>query len=96
MDIFGIPDPDPHNNRCGSATLLFTPFCGRGVLLCPSLSISLHFNFEHFHKFIDGLIRICMNPYQDNTLLYGTKYAITRDNQLVILSADKTDQKRYR
>ena len=37
-----------------------------------------------------------MNPYQDNTLLYGTKYAITRDNQLVILSADKTDQKRYR
>ena len=21
MDIFGIPDPDLHNNRCGSATL---------------------------------------------------------------------------
>ena len=21
MDIYGIPDPDPHNNICGSATL---------------------------------------------------------------------------
>ena len=24
MDIFWIPDPDPHNNRCGSATLATT------------------------------------------------------------------------
>ena len=22
MEIFGIPDPDQHNNRCGSATLM--------------------------------------------------------------------------
>ena len=28
MDIFWIPDPDPHNNRCGSATLESTHlFC---------------------------------------------------------------------
>ena len=28
MDIFWIldPDPDPHNNRCGSATLLVSTF----------------------------------------------------------------------
>ena len=25
MDIFWIPDPDPHNNRCGSATLVTGP-----------------------------------------------------------------------
>ena len=24
MDIFWIPDPEPHNNRCGSATPCFT------------------------------------------------------------------------
>ena len=24
MDIFGILDPDPHENLCGSETLLFT------------------------------------------------------------------------
>ena len=32
----------------------------------------------------------------DNTLLYGTKYAVTSDNRLVILSADKSDEKSYR
>ena len=26
MDIFRILDPDPHNNRCGSATLLLMKF----------------------------------------------------------------------
>ena len=30
MDIFWIPDPDPHNNRCGSATLLHTSSILRG------------------------------------------------------------------
>ena len=24
MDIFGIPDPDPHRNLCGSETLVIT------------------------------------------------------------------------
>ena len=33
---------------------------------------------------------------EDLALLYGTKYATTRDNKLVILSVDKTDQKQYR
>ena len=32
----------------------------------------------------------------DNTLLYGTKYAVTADNSLVILDVDKGDEKRYR
>ena len=29
-------------------------------------------------------------------LLYGTKYAVTSDNQQIILSVDSSDQKRYR
>ena len=33
---------------------------------------------------------------EDNSLLYGTKYAVTRDNSLVILDVDKGDEKRYR
>ena len=33
---------------------------------------------------------------EDNTLLYGTKYAVTSDNRQIILSVDSTDQKRYR
>ena len=33
---------------------------------------------------------------EDNSLLYGTKYAVTRDNNLVILNVDETDVKRYR
>ena len=32
----------------------------------------------------------------DNTLLYGTKYATTADNKLVILNVDEGDVKRYR
>eukprot|EP00090_Calanus_glacialis_P041134 TRINITY_DN7227_c0_g1_i2.p1 TRINITY_DN7227_c0_g1~~TRINITY_DN7227_c0_g1_i2.p1 ORF type:complete len:2186 (-),score=220.82 TRINITY_DN7227_c0_g1_i2:579-7136(-) len=32
----------------------------------------------------------------DNTLLYGTKYATTADNKLIILNVDETDAKRYR
>ena len=32
----------------------------------------------------------------DNTLLYGTKYAVTADNSLVILDVDANDVKRYR
>lgn len=32
----------------------------------------------------------------DNTLLYGTKYATTADSRLVILNVDKGDEKRYR
>ena len=32
----------------------------------------------------------------DNTLLYGTKYAITANNDLVILDVDESDAKRYR
>jgi len=32
----------------------------------------------------------------DNTLLYGNKYAKTADNKLVILSVDSSDQKKYR
>jgi protein sidekick len=33
---------------------------------------------------------------EDNTLLYGAKYAVTSTNKLVILSADSSDQKKYR
>ena len=32
----------------------------------------------------------------DLSLLYGSKFAVTRDNRLVILSVDKSDQKKYR
>ena len=32
----------------------------------------------------------------DNTLLYGTKYATTADNKLVILNVDEGDEKKYR
>ena len=32
----------------------------------------------------------------DNKLLYGTKYAVTSDNRLVILSVDSADEKKYR
>ena len=32
----------------------------------------------------------------DNSLLYGNQYAVTRDNSLVILNVDGTDVKRYR
>ena len=32
----------------------------------------------------------------DNTLLYGTKYATTADNKLIILNVDENDAKRYR
>lgn len=32
----------------------------------------------------------------DNTLLYGTKYATTADNKLIILDVDESDAKRYR
>ena len=32
----------------------------------------------------------------DNSLLYGTKYAVTADNNLVILNVDTSDAKRYR
>ena len=32
----------------------------------------------------------------DNSLLYGIKYAVTADNNLVILDADKGDEKQYR
>ena len=32
----------------------------------------------------------------DNTLLYGNQYAVTRDNNLVILNVDGSDVKRYR
>ena len=32
----------------------------------------------------------------DNALLYGNQYAVTRDNSLVILNVDGTDVKRYR
>lgn len=33
---------------------------------------------------------------EDNTVLYGDKYAVTKDNRLVILSVDVMDEKRYR
>ena len=33
---------------------------------------------------------------EDNSLLYGSKYAVTSGNKLVILSADESDQKKYR
>lgn len=33
---------------------------------------------------------------EDNTMLYGTKYASTSDNKLIILSVDSSDEKRYR
>ena len=33
---------------------------------------------------------------EDHSLLYGSKYATTRDNRLVILSVDGSDQKKYR
>ena len=33
---------------------------------------------------------------EDNTLIYGNKYAVTNDNRLVILSVDSGDEKRYR
>ena len=33
---------------------------------------------------------------QDNPLLHGIKYATTSDNQLVVLSVDEDDQKKYR
>ena len=32
----------------------------------------------------------------DNKLLYGTKFAVTSDNRLVILSVDSEDEKKYR
>lgn len=32
----------------------------------------------------------------DLSLLYGTKYAVTSDKRLVILSVDSADEKRYR
>ena len=32
----------------------------------------------------------------DNTLLYGIKYAATADNSLVILDVDQGDQRQYR
>ena len=32
----------------------------------------------------------------DLALLYGTKYATTRENKLIILSVDDSDQKQYR
>ncbi len=32
----------------------------------------------------------------DHSLLYGTKYAVTSDNRLVILSVDSSDEKMYR
>ena len=34
--------------------------------------------------------------FDDNTLLYGNKYANTADNKLVFLSMDSSDQKKYR
>ena len=33
---------------------------------------------------------------EDNTLLYGTKYSTTADNQLIILNVDENDSKKYR
>ena len=33
---------------------------------------------------------------EDDSLLYGTRYATTNDNRLVILSVDHSDEKRYR
>ena len=33
---------------------------------------------------------------EDNTQLYGDKFAVTKDNALVVLSVDKDDEKRYR
>ncbi|XP_059099411.1 protein sidekick-like isoform X3 [Tigriopus californicus] len=33
---------------------------------------------------------------EDDSLLYGTKYATTEDNKFVILSVDSSDEKRYR
>lgn len=33
---------------------------------------------------------------EDNQLVYGSKYAVTKDNRLIILSVDATDEKRYR
>ena len=36
MDIFWIPDPDPHDNRCGSSTLLSCPVKPRSSQICLS------------------------------------------------------------
>lgn len=33
---------------------------------------------------------------EDDSLLYGPRYATTFDNKLIILSVDQTDEKRYR
>ncbi len=33
---------------------------------------------------------------EDNALLYGTKYAVTQDNRLVVLAVEAADAKRYR
>lgn len=33
---------------------------------------------------------------EDNQLLYGTKYAVTADQNQIILSVDNQDQARYR
>ena len=33
---------------------------------------------------------------EDDSLLYGTKYAVTSDKRQIILSVDSSDQKRYR
>ena len=43
MDIFWILDPDPHNNRCESATLLENQCCGSGIIYSGSGS-----NFEFY------------------------------------------------
>ena len=33
---------------------------------------------------------------EDDSLLYGGKYAVTMENELVILNVDSQDEKRYR
>ena len=40
MDIFWVLDPDPHNNRCGSATLVSGTGIHLGLILFRRISLS--------------------------------------------------------
>ena len=61
MDIFGILDPDPHENLCGSETLVFQGKKYNSILeklvACtgriPPLSLGLHPDLSKIRKLIN-------------------------------------------
>ena len=56
---------------------------------------SLQTNYSINHVLINFNVHTSPSA-EDNTLLYGTKYAVTTDKKLIILSVGESEQKRYR